>query len=82
MELRMEESVLDARELDLAKTFLDSDVENPSSGNSLKNPLHFALSISPMYLLMPMQLVKTRVGRKNLLTVSWHSLCLKKMPIS
>jgi hypothetical protein len=60
------ESSLYSRELDLARTILDSD---DSTGKSLKTPLYLALSVSPLYLLMPVQLLKSRVGGKFLLDV-------------
>jgi len=69
-----EESMLDSRDMDLARTYLESDVNNT---NSLRNPLYIALGISPLCLLMPVQLMKVKIGRRNLLDVSWHSLCLE-----
>ena len=69
----LEELELNARDLKLAETFLESDAESSSGGNSLlllRNPLHFALSISPLYLLIPSGLVKVRVGPRKMLDVS------------
>jgi hypothetical protein len=69
MEAGLDETKLDSGELDLVKTFINSDINKPG-GNPLRNPLHLALSISPLLLIMPGQLLKSRVGRKNLLDVS------------
>lgn len=81
MESGLEESSLDARELESARMFLGSDLESPGHKNgaptSFRNPLHLALAVSPLYLLIPAQLLKATVGRKNLLNVSRHSLRLK-----
>jgi hypothetical protein len=80
MESGLEEIVLDPGELDLAREYLEMDMEdskNPKHRCFLRNALNLALAISPLCLLMPIQILKTRIGRKSLLNVSWHSLCVK-----
>jgi hypothetical protein len=75
MDMALEESKLDPSELELAATLLE--FEGGENRNRLQNPLYIALGISPLCLLMPVQLFKVRMGRKNLLDVSWHFLCLE-----
>lgn len=82
METNLEESALDIQDLGLAKKFFDSHEENSKNGIEKpapgRNPLHLALAVSPLYLLMPIQLLKLTVGRRNLLNVS-HLFPLAKV---
>ena len=74
MDLDLEGLGLNLRELDLAGELFDYGVGGSKNkdGGSMPawNPLHLALAVSPLYLLMPIQLSKLTVGRKKLLNVS------------
>ncbi|KAF8815380.1 hypothetical protein BYT27DRAFT_7249267 [Phlegmacium glaucopus] len=67
----VQESMLDSTELKLAKTIFNLQGDGSKNEDERAAPrcntLHLALAVSPLYLLMPIQLLKALVGWKRLL---------------